>query len=612
MIGVVAKSVGIFMSSWKKGTTLNNGQYTIESVLLRSGFGLCYRGRDLNTNKLVTIKTADINNIENINQGDFAEKLIKQAVQVADKCQNPYIVRLYPQVFIEEDQAFMIMDYPEGIDLANFIDTNGKLPPHEALLIITKIASALNVIHKGKCVHLDVKPQNIVIDHLTLNPLLIDYGMVIKLFVLAQKKNQAPINDAFTPPEKAFQEEKLGPYSDIYSLASTLYVLVTGQLPSSVNMRAYQPLIPPKQLNPELCDRTNDAIMAGMAIDIKQRPQYLKDWLDMFKEGGNITESPFAAANITTEETIVQKNNQIIAPPTITKPKVNYPEIQAYTFETVTLVEEKKLFGFVSKINKNFVTTTGQFFIEYLGKGVNLEMVFIPSGEFMMGSPSSEKDREKDESPQHPVKINSFYISKYPITQIQWKTVSQFPKITRYLKHKPASFKGDNYPVERVSWLDAQEFCKRVSKYTGRNYRLPTEAEWEYACRGNTKTPFSFGDVINTEVANYDDENKENKKKSEKNDKKTTPVDNFYPNPFGLYDLHGNVWEWCEDNYNSNYNLTPKDGSAYITSMMNQNRVVRGGSWSLSSNYCRSAKRNHYPANSIFNFIGFRLVCVLE
>lgn len=239
-------------------------------------------------------------------------------------------------------------------------------------------------------------------------------------------------------------------------------------------------------------------------------------------------------------------------------------------------------------------------------------MIFIPSGQFMMGSSSDERHREKDESPQHKVNLNSFYISKYPVTQLQWKTVSYFPKVTRNLKHKPALFRGDALPVERVSWFDVQEFCKRLSKYTGRNYRLPTESEWEYACRGNTNTAFSFGDVITSEVANFDRPNKDNKNKNIKYEKKTTPVDNFYPNPFGLYDVHGNVWEWCEDNYVSSYTQKPKDGTAHLTSMVNQNRVVRGGSWSLSSEYCRSAKRNSYAPDSSYNFIGFRVVCVLD
>ena len=236
-------------------------------------------------------------------------------------------------------------------------------------------------------------------------------------------------------------------------------------------------------------------------------------------------------------------------------------------------------------------------------------MVFIPAGTFMMGG----NKEQKDENPLHTANLKSFYISKYPVTQQQWRIVSNFPKITRYLKHKPSFFKGDKLPVEKVSWLDTQEFCKRLSKYTGRNYRLPTETEWEYACRGKTQTDFFCGDELTPELANYNQEaTNDGKKSNQKKPKKTTPVGSFYPNPFGLYDCHGNVWEWCEDHYVDNYKQKPTDGSAYYSSLSRAERVIRGGSWSVSSANCRSGKRNGYIADSNYNFLGFRIVCVLD
>lgn len=609
------------MSSWKKGKTLNNGQYIVESILLRGGSNLCYRAKDVKRDKLVTIKSTNISQIMEAERGDLAEKLIKQAQSLAVKCESPYLVKLYPQVFLEEDQAFMVMDYPEGVDLASYIDNYGKLPPEEALILITKIASAVNILHQNRCLHLDLNPQNIVIEEKTQNPVIVDYGWAIKLFALASRKMPLSPNDCFSPPEKMKENVKVGIYSDIYSLAAILYVLTTAQLPLTPNMRSFHELIPPLQYNANISDRFSEAIVRGMALEIKQRPQYLKDWLDLFTETLSEEEKEKQLPVIEkteftpclSEETVVQKSTQIIAPPTITKPKYNYPNIEEFSFETINLKEEKKLFGLVSKVEKNLISKKGQFFVEYLGQGVNLEMVFVPSGSFLMGSNSSEPHREKDESPQHKVNLNSFYVSKYPVTQSQWKIVSSFPKVTRNLKTKPAQFRGDNLPVERVSWFDAQEFCKRLSKYTGRNYRLPTESEWEYACRGNTQTAFSFGDIITHEVANFDRASKsDSKNKETKLEKKTTPVDNYFPNPFGIYDFHGNVWEWCEDNYSNSYTQKPRDGSAYLTSTGNQNRVVRGGSWALPQEYCRSAKRNSYPPDSSYNFIGFRVVCVLD
>lgn len=630
------------MSNWKKGKQLNNGQYIIESILPRSGTGFYYRAKDTKNFQLVTIKAINtfwrsfsesgrsqsgaVRSPEN--EEILEQNLIQQAQHIANNCQNPNIINLYPQVFLEEEDSYMVMDYIEGIDLATYVNRNGKFEPDEALQLIIKIGSVINILHQNKCIHQDVKPQNIIIEQNTQEPILIDYGLAIKLFALAPKNNQNNITDCFVPPEQSDNNGKIRPCTDIYSLAATLYVLVTGQLPTPAKFREYKDLIPPQQFNPNISDNFNQAIIKGMELTQEKRPQYLRDFFQLFKENqtqinsvNNIRKQaqmtpqklpPRLSMVVENQETIVQKKPLYSAPPTIINPKINYPNVEEFSFETITLESEKKLFGFMSSLKKNLVTKTGQFFVEYIGEGVNIDMIFIPSGSFMMGSNSSENGREKDENPQHLVKLNSFYISKYPITQLQWRKVSSFPKINRSLKNNPSFYKGDNLPVEKISWLDAQEFCKRLTRYTGRTYRLPTESEWEYSCRGNTKTPFFFGETITPDFANYNNQSNDNKKNIGQFDKKTSPVDNFYPNPFGLYDFHGNVWEWCEDHYANNYIHKPKDGSAFYNSTGNQSRVVRGGSWSLSSDYCRSAKRGNYAPESTYNFIGFRIVCVID
>lgn len=610
------------MSNWKKGLKLNNGQFIIESILLRSGTGFYYRAKDTSNSQLVTIKATDIFWSSDEDKKGFEEKLIKQAQLIASNCANRYIIKLYPQVFLEGDRAYMVMDYLEGIDLGTYLDRNGKFAPDSALKLVTKIATALNILHQNKYIHQDIRPQNIIIDPNTEDPILTDYGLAVKLFALAPRKPQNM--DCFSPPEQSTANSNNKPATDIYGLSAILYVLVTGQLPNPANFRTYKDLIPPQQFTPELSDRFNEGIIKGMELDIEKRPQNLREWFQLFKEStpNNApkipTKTPISTAEsrqnilnavVDNDETIVQKISPINAPPSIIKPKTNYPNIETFEFETISIEPEKKLFGLMSSLKKNPITKSGQFFVEYLGEGVNLEMIFIPAGSFMMGSNNNEKGRDKDETPLHLVNLNSFYISKYPITQLQWRTISSFPKAGRPVKSNPSAFKGDNLPVEKVSWLDAQEFCKRLSKYTKRSYRLPTESEWEYACRGNTKSAFFFGDSIVPDVANYDGRNEHQKAKY---DKKTTPVDSFYPNPFGLYDVHGNVWEWCEDYYTNNYIHKPKDGTAYNGGMSNQPRVVRGGSWSLSSQYCRSAKRSSYAADSNYNFVGFRVVCVID
>jgi formylglycine-generating enzyme required for sulfatase activity len=251
---------------------------------------------------------------------------------------------------------------------------------------------------------------------------------------------------------------------------------------------------------------------------------------------------------------------------------------------------------------------------------IYLDMVSIRGGNFSMGSPALEKERSNDESPHHQVTVQPFWMGRYPITQAQWRTVAQFPKLKRSMNPDPSYFKGDNRPVEQISWLDAVEFCKRLSKKTGKEYRLPSEAEWEYACRAGTTTPFHFGSTITPELANYDGNDVYDKGSKGKYVKATTPVGSYkVANAFGLYDMHGNVWEWCTDRWHENYQGAPTDGSArpesreekyLLRAYLNDLEcVVRGGSWFYDPGSCRSASRNGLARLGVLNHVGFRVCC---
>ncbi|NEQ60395.1 MAG: formylglycine-generating enzyme family protein [Moorea sp. SIO4A1] len=267
-----------------------------------------------------------------------------------------------------------------------------------------------------------------------------------------------------------------------------------------------------------------------------------------------------------------------------------------------------------------------QYFPEDLGNGITLDMVAIPDGTFMMGSPETEEGHSNDESPQHKVTVQSFFMGKYPVTQAQWQAVAALPQVKTELESDPSEFKGEYLPVEQVSWYDAVEFCERLSQYTKRPYRLPSEAEWEYACRAGTTTPFHFGETITTDYANYDgtDDQQDRWKGSYGNGpsgiyrQETTPVGSFgVGNDFGLYDMHGNVWEWCADHWHDNYIGAPTDGSVWLDDNHNDNqtqgikRLLRGGSWGNYPVNCRSGSRGFYlPAlwRNLGN-VGFRVVC---
>ncbi|MBE7385847.1 MAG: SUMF1/EgtB/PvdO family nonheme iron enzyme [Leptolyngbya sp. SIO1E4] len=250
---------------------------------------------------------------------------------------------------------------------------------------------------------------------------------------------------------------------------------------------------------------------------------------------------------------------------------------------------------------------------------VPLDMVAIPNGTFLMGSPEDEIGHSSSESPQHEVTVPAFFMGKYPVTQAQWRAVAELDAVEQELDLDPARYKGDDHPVERVSWHDAMEFCARLSRLTRRDYRLPTEAEWEYACRAETATPFAFGETLTGELANYATsrtfaaEPKALETKAQQR-RGTTPVGTFPPNAFGLYDMHGHVWEWCMDHWHKNYEGNPPtNGSAWLFSDEGEERdlarVLRGGSWYHAPRLCRSACRNYYNPDERHSYNGFRVVC---
>lgn len=240
-------------------------------------------------------------------------------------------------------------------------------------------------------------------------------------------------------------------------------------------------------------------------------------------------------------------------------------------------------------------------FVENLGNGVSLTMVKIAAGEFLMGSPTTEAKRFAAESPQHKVKVPEFYLGQTLVTQAQWQQL---------MGNNPSYFTGDGkLPVEKVSWQDTQEFCQKLSEHSQRSYRLPSEAEWEYACRAGTTTPFYFGETITGELANYNSDLIYRQETKLQGRRKTTPVGEFPPNLFGLYDLHGNLWEWCLDHWHESHQQAPSDGSAWLTKDVGAPRILRGGSWMNGPRYCRSASRGSGdPSYRDINF-GFRVAC---
>jgi formylglycine-generating enzyme required for sulfatase activity len=303
----------------------------------------------------------------------------------------------------------------------------------------------------------------------------------------------------------------------------------------------------------------------------------------------------------------------------------------------------------------------------------SLTLLWIPPGAFLMGSPQGEFGRSSAEGPQQAVKLLGFFMGQTPITQAQWREVAQWKERKgerwgRELRPSPSHFQPEeNYtrrgeylfgrfallegertpdqrPVERVSWEEAIEFCDRLSQRTGRCYSLPSEAQWEYACRAGTTTPFAYGNMLTADLANYrasecyDDDGLRGEFRQQ-----TTPVGLFPANAWGLHDMHGNVWEWCLDHWHESYEGAPADGSPWLNTKLclepgkgdanrqagmesrrerretpwegkdtRARRLVRGGSWGHDPGDCRSAYRFRYAPDYVYYLVGFRVVCLPE
>jgi uncharacterized protein (TIGR02996 family) len=238
------------------------------------------------------------------------------------------------------------------------------------------------------------------------------------------------------------------------------------------------------------------------------------------------------------------------------------------------------------------VQPVGPFWTNALG----MRFAWIPPGVFLMGSPDSEPERYENER-QHRVRLTKgLWMGVYPVTQAQWQTV---------MRDNPSHFQGEDLPVEQVSWEDSQEFCATMAQRDGKRYGLPTEAEWEYACRAGTTTPFHFGAILNGTQANCNGKDPYGTKEKGPYQKRTSAVGSYRPNAFGLWDMHGNVWEWCQDRYLTAHAPDDVENPVHLGEE-GSGRVVRGGSWYGPARWCRAANRDWYEPGSRNYSVGCR------
>ena len=483
--------------------------------------------------------------------------------------------------FTADNRQYLIQEFIEGDTLQQQLDNQGAFTENQIISLLEDLLPVLDFVHQNQVIHRDIKPENIIRRASDNKLVLVDFGASKQVQRTSLSVTGTVIGSAaYCAPEQAMGKPQYG--SDLYSLGVTCLYLLTQVSPSNL----YDPL----ELQWVWREHLND----------NQLSEKLGKILDRLVE------------------TVFNKRYQSVAQvwadlqPSDDSPK---PPTQKFKFDIVT----------VNSMGREINRRPGQAecIIEDLGNSVTLEMVLIPGGTFIMGASSGEPRSSNAERPQHQVTIKPFLMGKYPVTQAQWRQVASFPKLQRNLSLDPSRFKGFNLPVEKVSWYDVVEWCDRLSKVISKPCRLPSEAEWEYAARAGRTSPFHVGDTLTTDLANYDGNYSYSSGLKGVFRKKTTPVGRFQSaNAFGLYDIHGNVWEWCADPWRDNYNGAPSDGTVWDSQDIDvdnlvklleskDRRVLRGGSWSNLPVFCRCASRNSaYPGNLLHNF-GFRVACAL-
>lgn len=536
--------------------------------------------------------------------------------------------------FTQEGHSYLVQEFIAGQTLTQRQRQQGVFTEPQVRSLLHSLLLVLQFVHAHQVIHRDIKPDNIIWrevegtglsgwSNLSSGParspqpdlVLVDFG-ASGLARSTLRTGTKIYSLGYSAPEQ--ESGKACFASDLYSLGVTCITLLTG-CTNPLDLYSYSDATwiwqDALQGNP-VSDRLAHLLNRLIAKPINQRyptaEAVLQDLVHPAVALSLSQANPRAKWPSTAPLTVPQRGrhpNRIggqphiggqshgayppAASPNGVKPQVGtYQWLQYSQFEVVTVDHQGQI---VDRRQHQ-----ARYFREPLAAGVDLEMVEIPGGRFLMGA-TVTTGSENAALPRHWVTVPSFFMGRFPITQAQWKAL---------MPNNPAWFRQADHPVEEVSWWEAVEFCQRLSAKTGRLYRLPSEAEWEYACRAGTTTPFHFGEQITTKLANccgafsYDPELRG------QCCTQTTPVGSYPPNAFGLYDMHGNVSEWCQDTWHPSYEGAPTQGEAWIDkSVEHPYRVLRGGAWNAYARQCRSSSRNRNIETFRGNFVGFRVVC---
>ena len=656
-------------------TILRNHYRPLSLLSDEGGFGRTYLAEDLDRlNEKCVIKQLCPQKQGTAVFGKVKDLFDDEAKQLQQLGEHPQIPQLLAY-FEEDGYLYLVQQYVEG----KTIDRLHNLcwSETEVREFLNNILPVFEFIHGKKVIHRDIKPNNIMRRDDNGQYILIDFGASKDFAATVATRGTKIGTQGYAAHEQMLSGEAFNS-SDLFSLGATCFFLLTRVDPYELLLeQGYQWVKQwPTHLQQPISDELKQVLDKLLQKDRSDRYQSATEVLTALETIAQQQQSQTPSSSSPTIAQQKQSQTSSSTSPTIAQQKQSQP-IQPTQIQTPSQPQQKNrrkflqylgyggigvvsvgVFAVIRKLltpspippipsptptvggfpletfsfetvkvdpQGNIIqrqTKQGTQFAVDLGNDVFLDMVQIPGGTFMMGSPESEEGRDDDEAQQQ-VTVDDFYIGKYEVTQEQWQAI---------MGNNPASFKkGGKYPVEKVSWNDCQEFCEKLSEKTGLTFTLPTEAQWEYACRAGTTTPFYYGETLSTDIANYNGKYVYGESKKGVYRQETTEVGSFPANGFGLHDMHGNVWEWCQDDYEKNYQANNKNfqqdankvtanavmlvSASFAPNILlannSQYKSLRGGSWVSIPNNCRSAIRvNDYRRDDHDYTFGFRVVCV--